>query len=724
MKSSRPPSVLDEPLPLFFIGITTLFAVIVSVISLLSGWMTIFQNLFYIPIILACIYYTKRGFWFSVLLSCVYLTLMLVFSRDPVVIEGALIRVVIFILVAGVITFITGKGLQAEEALRESEERYSALFDNNFSVALLIDPDTAAIVEVNDAACRYYGYSREQMLRQTVSDLNRLLKEKVVIDLQRAKHKGKKHFFTTHYLANGQRREVEVYSGPITLQAKPLFYSIIHDVTDHKRAEEALQKSEERLALTIGAISEGLWDWDVPTGNAYFAPYYYTMLGYEPGEFPASYDAFRSLVHPDDIASCETHLQGHITHKDAGYAIEFRMRAKDGSYRWILSRGKVVTRDSNGMPIRLVGTHADITGRKRAEKEIQDRERFLNQLIETIPNPIYYKDRDGIYTSCNSAFAAFLGVSREQVIGRSVYDLSPRELADIYYAKDRELIDRQGKQTYEAQVRYADGSLRDVFFNKATLVDEAGNVNGIVGIMVDITDRKRSVEALKMANRKLNLLGSITRHDILNQLLVVNGYLELLGEKFADPEFKSCFSRIMNATAQIEAMIRFTKEYEQVGVHAPLWQDACTIVDMVATDEVAGEVRIQNEIPPGTEVFSDPLIIKVFYNLVENAVRHGERVKTVRFSGAEHDGAYCIICKDDGVGVPADEKEKVFERGFGKNTGFGLFLAREILGITGITIRETGEPLHGAQFEIMVPKEGYRSRETGTFRQTSPGSAG
>ena len=100
---------------------------------------------------------------------------------------------------------------------------------------------------------------------------------------------------------------------------------------------------------------------------------------------------------------------------------------------------------------------------------------------------------------------------------------------------------------------------------------------------------------------------------------------------------------------------------------------------------------VKNDIPAGTKVFADPLIIKVFYNLMDNAVRYGGKITTIRFSVQESGDGHLIICEDDGDGIPADEKERIFERGFGKNTGLGLFLAREILGITGITIRETGE---------------------------------
>ena len=118
---------------------------------------------------------------------------------------------------------------------------------------------------------------------------------------------------------------------------------------------------------------------------------------------------------------------------------------------------------------------------------------------------------------------------------------------------------------------------------------------------------------------------------------------------------------------------------------------------------------MKNDLPAGTEVFADPLIVKVFYNLMDNAVRYGGKITTIRFSVEDRNGDQIIVCEDDGDGVVAEEKEKIFERGFGKNTGLGLALSREILDITGITIRETGEPGKGARFEMTVPKGMWRT---------------
>jgi len=117
---------------------------------------------------------------------------------------------------------------------------------------------------------------------------------------------------------------------------------------------------------------------------------------------------------------------------------------------------------------------------------------------------------------------------------------------------------------------------------------------------------------------------------------------------------------------------------------------------------------VENDLPTDAELFADPLIVKVFYNLMDNAVRYGGKITTIRFSVENYNDDHVVVCEDDGDGVIAEEKEKIFERGFGKNTGMGLFLAREVLDITGITIRETGEQGKGARFEMTVPKGAWK----------------
>ena len=227
-------------------------------------------------------------------------------------------------------------------------------------------------------------------------------------------------------------------------------------------------------------------------------------------------------------------------------------------------------------------------------------------------------------------------------------------------------------------------------------------------LAVEIAERKEAEEALRLANRKIKTLSSITRHDIRNQLLVLRGFTGLAAEEIRDPGILRFLAQADRAAATIAAQIEFTKYYEDLGVNAPGWQDLLRLID---------EARGQLSFPPATavvvdlpplEIYADGLIGKVFYNLLENSLRHGRTVSRIRFSFRETDAGAEIVYEDDGAGIAPEDRIHLFEKGFGKNTGLGLFLSREILSVTDIAIRETGESGKGARFGIFVPKDRYR----------------
>ena len=145
---------------------------------------------------------------------------------------------------------------------------------------------------------------------------------------------------------------------------------LFNDITKRKKIEDDFEESEERYSLTVESVNEGVWEWNVPTGEAYFSPTYYKILGYDDGEFPASYESFRSLIHPDDVESFEKELQIHIDNAE-GYSLEIRLKTKDGKWRWILTNGKVVETGEDGKPLRMLGTHTDITERKQADEQLK-----------------------------------------------------------------------------------------------------------------------------------------------------------------------------------------------------------------------------------------------------------------------------------------------------------------------------------------------------------------
>ncbi|MFA6331830.1 MAG: response regulator [Methanoregula sp.] len=218
-------------------------------------------------------------------------------------------------------------------------------------------------------------------------------------------------------------------------------------------------------------------------------------------------------------------------------------------------------------------------------------------------------------------------------------------------------------------------------------------------------ERKRVEKALDEANKRLNLMASITRHDIINQLTTQHEFLEIaLSQRSKDPE--KAWEQVTSATAittRALNSIKFTGDYQKVGVKAPQWQGIHDLVHAAAKEILPAGLAFANDIPPRMEIYADPMMGKVFSNLIDNAAKYGGKITAIRFSLNVGEGDTVIVCEDDGIGIPSDSKEKIFSYEYGLNTGLGLFLAREVLAITSITIRETGTQETGARFEIHCP---------------------
>ena len=226
-----------------------------------------------------------------------------------------------------------------------------------------------------------------------------------------------------------------------------------------------------------------------------------------------------------------------------------------------------------------------------------------------------------------------------------------------------------------------------------------------------LTELRRVSEALQLSNRKLHLLNNLIRHDILNTLTGLLGLEDMALQRVPDREASGFLHEIKDCTRRVQHQITFTRDYQNIGVHAPQWQNVHEVASRAANSASPGPVHLPVMADAGIEVFADAMLEKVFYNLIDNALRYGGKLTHVTFS-LQQDGAGLVItCEDDGIGIADTEKEQIFASGFGKNTGQGLFLAREILGISGISIKETGTFGEGARFEIMVPEGAWRRAE-------------
>jgi PAS domain S-box-containing protein len=477
------------------------------------------------------------------------------------------------------------------------------------------------------------------------------------------------------------------------------------DITEIKKSQEAVRQEREKYNLLIQSASDMI--------------YLYALLpGGNPGRIlDVNAAACRRMGY-----SREEFLRMAVTDIDDPHMEQFRgsLISDIGEAGHVIFEWQHLTKAGEAVPVEVSVNHfelggapvalsvvRDITERKEAERALRMREQEYRDLVENINEVIFRLDTNGIFTYVSPAVRKMVGGA-----GYSPSEFIGKHFIDYIYPPDRPLLQEHFherlsgiKERSTFRLLTKAGNERWVLESSRPLRED-GVVVGVQGMFLDITSLKQMSAALKKANKKLNILSSITRHDILNQITAMNMYLEFIEDDSDNPhklqEFIEAASGILG---NLERIITFTRMYEDLGVHEPEWQDISAVVghEMIL---VSGGVPVKNE-AHGCEVYADCMLGKVFSNLMGNSVMHGG-AHGVTVSFEVHGGEGCIAVTDDGVGIPTDMKEKIFQKGVGKNTGFGLFLSREILDLTGLSIRETGVPGAGARFEILVPEGNYR----------------
>ena len=315
----------------------------------------------------------------------------------------------------------------------------------------------------------------------------------------------------------------------------------------------------------------------------------------------------------------------------------------------------------------------------------------------------YIVDGDCRYLSINRHHMKILGINCEDLfIGRNYEEFHPEGKNEKFSS----MVEGVFKTGETLRDEYESGKWH--FTRRFCPVKDilTGEVVAVTIVSTNITEQKLTEKSLIEANKKLNLLNSITRHDILNQMTVLLGYLDLSVTGCQDETQKNYLEKEKKAADTIYHQILFTRDYQDIGVNTPAWQDVSALIDRTSTMLRHDGIEIENRCGD-LKIFADPLLEKVFYNLTDNAVRHGGSISNITFCFEKIPHGIKLICEDNGRGIPDEDKERIFRQGFGKNTGLGLFLIREILSITGLEIHETGCYEEGAKFEITIPDMMY-----------------
>ena len=358
---------------------------------------------------------------------------------------------------------------------------------------------------------------------------------------------------------------------------------------------------------------------------------------------------------------------------------------------------------------KVVQLEADIVERKKAEAALSEKEEFLNTIVENIP--VMLSVRDARYLQLirlNRAGEDLLGYAREDVYGKTDRDIFPEAEADLFIETDRRvLMERHILDIPRQTIRTKENRERILHTRKIPICDKETKPKYLLEISEDITEQVAVEEALNRATKKLSLLNGITFDEIQVAVFSLSGYLELEKASGTDEQREQYRQKQAVIVQTLRNSLDFARIYQDLGLQPPAWQNVMHVflyaVSHLNMLEMSRDLRVE-----GLEIYADPLLEKVFFALVENVVLHGEAATQISLQHRETGDGLILVFEDDGCGIPVHMKEKIFERRCREKPGMGLFLAREVLSITGIAIQETGEPEIGARFEMLVPRGAYR----------------
>ena len=702
--------------------------------------------------------------------------------------------------------------------------------------------DTKGIYhDCNRAFEELVGLSKEKIIGMTIHDF---------FDKDFADHYAKRdqeivrnpHIQQYEYAANNSKGEIidVLFSKTARFAADGTvdgIVGVIVDISDRKKMERELKKEFNYVQALMDTMPAPVFYRDTKGIYHDCNRAFEELVGLSKDEIIGKtiHDFFEK-----DLADHYAMMDAKIVENPHVQLYEYEINNSKGERSDVLF-SKTARFAADGTVDGIVGVIMDISDRKKMERELIEEVNFVQALKDTIPAPVFYRDVNGIYHDCNLAFEELVGLSREEIIGKTIHDFFNKDLADVYTLKDQEIIQNPHVQQYEYAINNSQGEIIDVLFSKTALYKADGDVAGVVGVILDISNRKKMEkqlmeselrlrtladftydweswigpdrkyiyispsceritgypvedfykapydtlqkivypedwslvynhyntisedkkdiiqfdfriidkkgeirwishncqpvydsdgkwagrreakrditfrkkveEELSKANAKLNLLSSVTRHDVLNQVTALYGYIELARELYEEyDEFNGLLSKMEVIVGTIQRQISFTKDYQEIGIDTPLWHHLGETINGAAV--MLGMNDIGLGIDTGDyEILADPLFDKVVYNLIENSLRHGgEGMSEVRFSVEEKDGRLILVYEDNGKGISYENKEKVLIKGFGENTGYGLFLTENILSITGMKIHECGTPGEGVRFEIDVPKDRIRKK--------------
>jgi PAS domain S-box-containing protein len=393
------------------------------------------------------------------------------------------------------------------------QERDADLFARHHAVMLLVHRDSGAIVDATPEAARFYGLDRGRLLGMRVADLERSADGAEPVDWSRVLHGIVGTFHCRQLAAGGNVRDVEVHAGPMLRDGEPPMFLIIHDETERLQAATELASAEARWRFALEGAGHGVWEWNVRTNRVFFSHAWKSMLGYADEDIGDSLAEWETRVHPEDLAAARAAIADHFAGRTPFYRSEHRLRCKDGSYRWILDQGKVMTRSADGRPLLVIGTHTDISALRHTQEALRTSEERYFLASQATFNAIWDWDLRADTIWWNDRFFDLFGYSPEETAREHDFwaaHLHPDERGPVR-ARLAAVLNGTGTTWHECyRFLRADGEYVVVEDRGLISRDARGRALRMVGAMQDISERQRAEQSLRESEARYRALAEQT----------------------------------------------------------------------------------------------------------------------------------------------------------------------------------------------------------------------
>ena len=604
-----------------------------------------------------------------------------------------------------------------------SSEDYRSLFENmlnGFAYCRMIfddqgNPVDFVYLQVNDAFEKLTGLKKEVVVGKKVTKSIPGIKEahpELFEIYGRVAVSGTGEKFELFFKPLNTWFLISVYS-----QKKNFFVAIFENITERKANETLLRSSSERFMMLADSLPEVVFETDLTGRLTYVNQKAFELTGYSQEDFSKGVYYYNFFAPRDIERAIANFTKSVVTSTPA--TDEYSIVRKDGTEFPVTIEGIPIKLDNK--TVGLKGLILDITEHKRTTDKLA----FQAQLLEAVGQAIVAIDKDRIIRYWNNGAKILYGWAESEAIGHDVGKLltefSSEETCETY-----KRLSAGECWSSDIQVKRHDGSIVSAIVNRYPVILENNEFIGSICVYTDISDQKIleqklagyvdslaiSSEKINDLNDKLRVVGSLTRHDVRNKLTVFNGCMYLLKKKISDnPASLQYLGEMEKAMDQLLDILEFERIYEQVG------SEELTLVDVekffaqavtLASDFKGVKMNCTSN---GLQVLADSLLRQVIYNLIDNTLKYGEKVTTIELYCKKETDTLLLIYEDNGVGIEEENKPRLFERGFGKGTGIGLYMIKRIIDGYGWSIEENGQLGVGARFTMKIPHNCYRLTE-------------